>query len=201
MIGQFLTHPATAFTGGIILTIGGLAALLTSCAPPNRTATDVQDYRDELAKAPTAAADDGATKRFGNFLSGIGDENYVRENTSKVFARDAYLNDTLVTHRGAAEIEKYFLKTSRAMESYNVTIDEVVKSGPNHYFRWTMVFQAKALGQGKPIHSVGISQVRFDESGKVAFQQDFWDSGKNLFGQAPVAGAVIGFIRKQLEKP
>ena len=123
---------------------------------------------------------------------------YIRENTAKAYAPDAYLDDTLVVHRGACEIEEYFVKTSETMTSYQVTIDDVARSGPDHYVRWTMVFAAPALAGGKPVHSTGISQIRFNREGKVAFHQDFWDSGKNFYAHLPVVGGAVGYVRKRL---
>ena len=195
---QLVKHPAAAFLGGVVVAVGGIVAILISCNGPNTSSQDVADYKDEMQKAGGSPADPATLKRFGEFLSGIGDPAFVRTNTSKVYAADAYLNDTLVTHRGAVEIEAYFAKTSDTMKSYHTTIDDVFNSGSDYYFRWTMIFAAPALSSGEPIHSVGISQVRFNPEGKVTFHQDFWDSGKNLFGHAPVAGGVISFIRNRL---
>ena len=199
MLQSILKHPATAFFGGMVVAVGGLAVALYSFTEPNQSAADVGTYKDELSRIKGAPVDSATQRRFGDFLSGIGDKKYVRENTAKIYAENAFLNDTLVTHRGAAEIEAYFLKTSDTMKGYHVTVDDVFQSGNDYYFRWTMVFSAPALADGEPIHSIGVSQVRFNDEGKVAFHQDFWDSGKNLFGHAPVAGGVIGFIRKRLD--
>ena len=193
------------FSAGMIFTAGGLVLLLGACAAPNRTAENVETYRREMSKAgstgpkPGNSAEKAALDRFTSFLKGIDSQDFIRENTAKTYSKEAYLNDTLVTHHGAAEIEAYFLKTSGAMTQYKVTIEDVMRSGEDHYVRWTMVFAAPALSGGEPVHSIGISQVRFDQDGKVAFHQDFWDSGENFFGRAPVAGGVIGFIRKRLE--
>ena len=55
------------------------------------------------------------------------------------------------------------------------------------------------LAKGEPIHSVGISQVRFNENGKVVFHQDFWDSGRHIYGQIPVVGGMIGIIKDRMK--
>jgi len=205
MFQTILTHPITMFSAGMIFAVGGMAILLSACATPNRTAENVETYRREMSKAGEAGPQAGtpeekaALDRFTKFLQSISSREFIRENTAKTYAADAYLNDTLVTHHGAAEIEAYFLKTSEAMTDYKVTIEDVMRSGQDHYVRWTMIFAAPALSGGEPVHSIGISQVRFDADGKVAFHQDFWDSGENFFGRAPVAGGVIGFIRKRLQ--
>jgi hypothetical protein len=205
MLSSIITHPVAMFSAGMVFAVGGLAVILAACAAPNRTAEAVDDYRRELARAGTfgpaagSPAEKAALERFTAFLQGINDPDFIRENTANTYAADAYLNDTLVTHRGAAGIESYFLKTSAAMTDYKVTIDDIARSGDDHYVRWTMIFAAPALSGGQPVHSVGISQVRFDADGRVAFHQDFWDSGENFFGRAPVAGGIIGFIRKRLE--
>lgn len=76
-----------------------------------------------------------ALQRFSSFLQGIGDVNYVRENTLKVYSSDAYLDDTLAVHHGAAEIEAYFIKTSETMTDYQVAVDDVARSGNDYYVR------------------------------------------------------------------
>lgn len=200
-----LTHPAFTFAAGATLAMVAIALLAVSCTPPNQTAAIVESYRNEMARAGTAGPAPGTTaereavERFGAFLQGLASEEFVRENTSKTYTEDAFLNDTLVTHHGNREIEAYFVETSRAMTHFEVSIDDVARSGADHYIRWTMVFAAPALAKGEKVHSTGISQVRFAADGRVAFHQDFWDSGENFFGRLPVAGGAIGIIRKRLQ--
>ena len=200
-----LSHPAFTFTAGALLTVVVISLFAVSCTPANPTARIVDTYRQEMARAGTAgpaagtAAERVAIARFSTFLQNIGSEEFIRENTRKSYTEDAFLNDTLVTHRGNAEIEAYFIQTSQAMTHFEVSIDDVARSGSDHYVRWTMIFAAPALAKGEKIHSTGISQVRFAADGRVAFHQDFWDSGENFFGRAPVAGGIIGIIRKRLQ--
>jgi len=205
MIRSFLLHPTTTFIAGFAVAVGGVSLLLASCAASNRSAAALDDYKRAMQQAGDAgpaagsAEEKAAIARFGSFLQNIHDAEFVRSNTALTYAPDAYLNDTLVTHHGVEQIQAYFLQTSAAMTRYEVTIDDIARSGPDIYVRWTMLFAAPALSHGEPIQSVGISQVRFDSNGRVAFHQDFWDSGTNFYGQAPVAGNVIEFIRRRLK--
>lgn len=203
---NIVSHPLFTFVFGILAASVVLVLLLASCSGPNDTSNVVKSYRDAMDKsgsegpAPGSAAEKAAQERFGNFLKNVGTKSSIAENTAKTYAEGAYLNDTLVTHYGPQEIRDYFLKTAETMESFEVTIDDVARSGEDHYFRWTMIFSAPKLAKGEPIHSVGMSQVRFNAEGKVVFHQDFWDSGRNIFGQAPVTGGLIQFIRNRIAK-
>ena len=205
MTQSLLVHPIFTFVVGLIVAFVAIFLLLGSSAAPNRSAGAVADYRSSMASVAPSGLEPGgpgeraALDRFKAFLQGIGDVKFVRDNTPKVYAADAYLDDTLVVHHGAAEIEAYFVKTSETMKSYDVTIDDVARSGDNYYVRWAMIFAAPALSGGDPVHSIGISQIRFNGEGKVAFHQDFWDSGKNFYGHLPMVGGAIGFVRKRLE--
>lgn len=199
-----LTHPLVAFSAGLLIAAAVIFLLLNFFATPNQSVDEVNSYRASMEKVEASGLLAGgpgeiaALERFKSFLKGIGDVKYVRENTLKVYAADAYLDDTLVVHRGAAEIEAYFVKTSQTMTSYQVTIDDVARSGKDYYVRWTMVFSAPALSGGKPVHSIGISQVRLNREGQVEFHQDFWDSGKHFFAHLPVIGGAVGFVRNRL---
>lgn len=205
MLLQILLHPVAMFLAGLGVALVGVIGFLKFQAAPNRSAEEVSGYKSRLEKIPAApfepgsAAEAAALGRFTAFLQGIGDVESVLENTSKVYSADAFLDDTLVSHQGAAEIEAYFVQTSKLMTSYKLTVDDTARSGNDYYIRWTMVFAAPALAGGDAVHSVGVSQVRFDPDGKVAFHQDFWDSGKNFFAHLPGAGGLIGYIRKRLE--
>ena len=203
MLSTF-THPAVTFSAGALLAVVAISLFAISCTPANKTAQLVEAYRKEMVRAgtdgpaPGSAAEREAIARFSTYLQNLGDEAFVREHTRKTYSENAYLNDTLVAHHGAEAIEAYFLQTSRTVTHFEVSIDDVARSGADHYIRWTMVFAAPALANGENVHSTGISQVRFTADGKVAFHQDFWDSGENFFGRLPVAGGVIGLIRKRL---
>ncbi len=201
---NFIFHPVTTFFFGAIVAILFIVILLVSCTGPNDSAKIVEDYRTAMKKAgangpaPGTAEEKAAIERFSNFLKNVGTKSYIEENTAKVYTEGAFLDDTIATHYGPEEIKKYFLKTADTMTSFEVTIDDSSRSGPDHYIRWTMTFAAPALAKGEPIVSVGISQVRFDSEGKVAFHQDFWDSGKNIYGKAPFVGGMIGIVRKRM---
>lgn len=206
MLRSILRHPATTFATGFTVALGGIALLLASCGShSNRSAAALDDYKRALQQAgengpkPGSSEEKAAVERFSTFLQNIHDAEFIRTHTALTYAADAYLNDTLVTHHGVPEIQAYFLQTSAAMTHYEVTIDDVARSGADIYVRWTMVFAAPALAGGTQVHSTGISQVRFDSNGLVAFHQDFWDSGANFFGHAPVAGNLIEFIRRRLK--
>ena len=205
MLSSIIFHPLATFVAGLLVALCAVFFLLNSCAAPNTSAENVALYRSSMEKVVFSGLEAGgpgekaALQRFSSFLQGIGDVKYVRENTLQVYSADAYLDDTLAVHHGAAEIEAYFIKTSETMTSYEVTVDDVARSGKDYYVRWTMKFAAPALSGGKPVTSVGISQIRFNREGKVAFHQDFWDSGKNFYAHLPVIGGAVGYVSKRLK--
>lgn len=185
----------------ILLAVLVVVILIPACAPRPDTVKRVGEYESVLSStAPVASESPAGLEAFGEFLRNVGNKEYVRANTPKVYAENAYLNDTLVTHHGPEEIQAYFLETADTMKSYEVTIDDIASAGAEHYVRWTMVFTAPALNGGKPVKSVGMSHVRLNTEGKVVMHQDFWDSGTNIYGQLPVVGGIIETIRRRFEK-
>ena len=184
----------------ILLVLLVIAIAIPACSSNPDTAARVKEYKDTLASKPgTPGENPEAIAAFGKFLSNIHDKSYVEENAAKVYAPDAYLNDTLVTHHGPEEIKKYFLMTADTMETYEVTIDDQASNGQEHYVRWTMTFSAPKLNSGKPVVSTGMSHVRLNPSGQVIMHQDYWDSGTNIYGQLPVLGGAIETIRRRFE--
>ncbi|MCE2960911.1 MAG: nuclear transport factor 2 family protein [Akkermansiaceae bacterium] len=184
----------------LLLALLAIAILIPACTPNFNSAERVKEYKTILTKTrDTAPGNQESLKAFTEFLQKIDDKVFVESNTAKVYAADAYLNDTLVTHHGPDEIKTYFLATADTMTKYQVTVDDTVSSGNDHYVRWTMIFTAPKLNAGKPVESVGMSHVRFNSAGQVVMHQDFWDSGTNIYCQLPVMGGVIESIRRRFE--
>lgn len=185
----------------LLLALLAIAILIPACAPRFDSSTRTKEYKTVLTKTQgSVPGSKESLNAFTSFLQKIDDTSYVEANAAKVYAPDAYLNDTLVTHHGVGEIKAYFLNTAETMTQYQVTVDDTVSSGNDHYIRWTMVFTAPKLNGGNPIESVGMSHVRFNQAGQVIMHQDFWDSGTNIYGQIPVLGGVIESIRRRFEK-
>ena len=144
-----------------------------------------------------SAAEKEAIERFETFLAHL-DEKTAREKTEKVYAPEAFLNDTLKTLHGSPAIRDYFIKTAQGLESMTVTFDDVAVSGRNYYFRWTMETRMKNIAKGKTIRTIGVSMVRFDPQGRVILHQDFWDSAQGVWDHVPVIGSGIRWIQSQL---
>jgi len=160
--------------------------------------------RAEMEARPTVAAGSPAERqgieRLKLFLSRI-DAESVRSQTLTVYAPDAYLNDTLVSRRGATNIQTYFQATVEAAESITANIEDVTRSADGFYYvRWTMDVRMKKVAAGETIRTLGITLVRFDDQGRVLIHQDYWDSAAGLWDHVPGIGRGIRWIKGRLEQ-
>jgi limonene-1,2-epoxide hydrolase len=183
--------------------LGALVVLLVSCQTPNQSVMRVADFQRAIAEAKATAIpkgspeEDAAIARVTAFLSDLSPAN-VAATTKEVYAEDAYFNDTLKTLRGVEAIEEYLLETAHTVTSISVEFDDVARSGQDHYFRWRMDFQAQKLRKGETIRTIGITQIRFNNEGKVVLHQDFWDSTAGLFEHLPVTNQIVNAVKKRL---
>jgi len=182
-----------------------LGLLLAMCTlPASRAENPVASFQGALAATASvqgpargSAAEKAAIDRFENFLANL-DEKTAREETTKVYAPDAYLNDTLKTLHGSAAIREYFIRTAQGLDSMKVIFDDLAVSGRNYYFRWTMDTRMKHLAPGKTIRTIGVTMVRFDPQGRVILHQDFWDSAQGVWDHVPVLGTMIRWIQSKI---
>ena len=146
---------------------------------------------------PGSRAEAEALERFQRFFSDLTPERVTRE-CAQVYAADAILHDTLVTHRGIDEILPYFRKTAERAAGVRVTIDQSLREGPDFYIRWTMEITWRGFNQGRATRSVGMSQLRFNPEGKVVLHHDFWDAASGFFVHLPVLGPLIRWIKRRV---
>lgn len=172
------------------------ALLLTGCASGP---TDfAKDYHAALAARPGAKIADRAhgerlAARFASLYGDLSPSN-VQSKVREVYAPDAWFNDTIATESGIAAIEKYLLKTAQGAESVKAKVNAVAVSGSDCYVRWTMEVQTKNLAGGRPIITEGMSQLRFDEQGRIIFHQDFYNPADGIYRHLPLLGPAIRYV-------
>lgn len=149
------------------------------------------------APKPGTPEFDAAIARFRGYFGDL-KEDSVKTKTKLVYAPDAWFNDTLKSLRGAEAIEHYLSETARAVESCTVDVDEVIPTPQGVYVRWRMHILFKKFRKGEVQDSIGMTLLRFDKEGRVAYHQDYWDSGANLFEKVPVLGAGIRAVKRRL---
>lgn len=183
-----------------------LLLLSASCGGKTAVVDPVKFHADAMAATDPAAlgapamgspAQKAAVDRFAAFFGDL-DEARVKANIRNVYAPDAWLNDTLKSLRGVDAIEHYLVETSRNVESCKVDIDEVVPAPSGVYVRWHMRIRFKKFHKGETQTSIGVTLLRFDKEGRVAYHQDFWDAASYLFEKVPVVGAGIRAVKRRL---
>ncbi|MFP4281128.1 MAG: nuclear transport factor 2 family protein [Opitutales bacterium] len=146
---------------------------------------------------PESPEAEAAIERFRRFFSDLTVDR-VEEECARVYARDAILHDTLVTHQGIDEILPYFRSTAERAAGVNVTIDRTVRDGSDYFIQWTMDITWKGFGKGRTTRSVGMSHLRFNAAGEVVLHHDFWDSTSGFFEHLPVIGGLLRWIKRRV---
>lgn len=183
-----------------------LAPLLAACGGRSAVVDPMKFHADALAAtepkalgapAPGSAAQKEAIARFTAFFGDLKEER-VKASIRSVYAPEVWFNDTLKSIRGVDALEHYLVETSRAVDSCKVDVDEVVPTESGVYVRWRMHIGFKKFRRGTVQSSIGVTLLRFDKEGRVAYHQDYWDSGANLFEKVPVLGAGIRAVKRRL---
>jgi hypothetical protein len=176
------------------------AVALSACATTPRGAPEenwmdylevVRSLEEEgVVLEPGSPEERWATERFQELLRDFKAPDFA-ERIEDVYAEDAFFNDTLKTVRGSAAIAEYLAATAEAIDKGTVEFLDVVSDNGNYYFRWAMTVRFKSFASGEDTRSVGMSHVRFDDTGKVVLHQDFWDSTGGLFEHVPGLGWML----------
>ncbi len=185
-----------------------LAALLAACSsPPRKEAMSVLDWHKAALEAtapervgtvaPGSPEEAAAVARFQEYWSSFTPER-VHSKLSSVYAPDAWLDDTIKSLHGLDAIEAYMAESAGGAESCSVEPEDWTRKGPDFYMRWKMHVRFKKLKKGETTSTLGVTHLRFNVDGKVAYHQDYWDSARGIWEHVPVLGWAIRKIKAGL---
>lgn len=154
--------------------------------------------RGDGSMEPGSTREHEALARFSDFFSHLSVE-AVDTKLRDTYAEDVYFNDTLKTVRGLDQLVEYLRGSAEAAEDVRVEILETTRTAAGDYLvRWKMMIRFKKFAKGQDTWSIGMSHLRFDGDGRVAYQQDYWDSASGLFEHVPLLGHGIKAIKKRV---
>jgi hypothetical protein len=171
-------------------------ALMLGCGASNELRYPLR-YQKALVAVAAAPVPAGAAQRFAGFFEAV-DQPGVAARVDALYGDDVYFSDTLFVTEDRAALTRHFERLSGSGAHIDVDVDDAVVSGANLYLRWRMQVSFPN-DRGTPrTQTIGMTQLRFDESGRVRFQQDFWDSNEGFYRQVPVLGWAIGRVEARL---
>ena len=175
-----------------------LIALLYACSSPtkfqnNRTA-DV--YFDQLKSTQSTSIQNvrvAFDTIYKDFKVGV-----TESNIRNLYADSLYFNDTITIIENIDELVTYMTNSAAHINSTHVDILEVIKGENDYFIRWSMEMDFNAKGKAVHSKSIGITQLRFNDAGKIVFHQDFWDSSEAFIEHLPYIGYLVKKVKSTL---
>ena len=111
-------------------------------------------------------------------------------------APDVRFRDPFNDVRGQDQIIRIFAKMYEDVAEPTFEVLDSAVSGSNSYIRW--IFRFKNKKNGRTFSVDGMTEVHFDETGRVTAHLDHWDVASQLYEHLPVLGFVLRMIRRRL---
>ena len=180
---------------GFIVSIIFITVAVSKTPKSNSDAAEV--YFDGMKRAGDTLTVDDVKNTFLKLFRDLkigANEKIIRE----IYAENLYFNDTFRTLNNIEELIPYMTHTADMVKSTTVEILDTAYSGTDYYVRWVMVMEFKAKRKDIYSKSIGMTQLRFNQEGKIVFHQDFWDSTEAFYQHLPYIGYFIRKIRSKL---
>jgi hypothetical protein len=179
----------------------GILMTTTACTSthPSPITAPTAIYRKAIEQAPFEKGEQAKAglERLAAFFADFSESN-VTQTVRGVYAKDAYLRDGFKELQGVEAIAPYMIRSAAALRTCSFDFEDVAVHGGDHYIRWVMHTNLKRDAPERVAHVIGMSHVRFDSEGRVAFQQDYWDPSDVLYSRIPVAGWLIEKVKSTL---
>ncbi len=132
--------------------------------------------------------------------------NYIHlfENLSEDRIRgcDAYVSpdihfiDPFNDIRGIEAFKKLLHKTLEDVRDPVFQVTRRIKDEDILYLKWEFSGSVRVIGHWSV---TGLSEIEFDDQGRVCRHVDYWDASTHFYNRLPVIGSLIRLIRRRLQ--
>ncbi len=120
------------------------------------------------------------------------------ERMGEVYATDAYFRDPFNEVTGLPAIQKIFRHMYEPLVEPRFVILETIEEGDRLVLTWDMLYRIRKFKPELERKIHGLSLLRFDAEGRVAFHRDYWDAAGELYAQLPLVGPLMRFLARKM---
>jgi steroid Delta-isomerase len=114
------------------------------------------------------------------------------------YSDDAWFKDPFNEVRGLPAIQLIFIHMFRQVEMPRFVITEHVVAQNGAMLAWEFHYLLRVLGRNRRQVVRGVSHLKFDSDGKVAYHRDYWDAAEELYMKLPLVGGLMRWLRARL---
>ena len=114
------------------------------------------------------------------------------------YAENAWFKDPFNEVRGVETIQRIFSHMFGQVDEPRFVVSERVADANGAVLVWTFHYRSRGASNAEEYIIRGVSHLKFDADGKVAFHRDYWDTGEELYMKIPLLGALMRFLRRRL---
>ena len=114
------------------------------------------------------------------------------------YAADVVFEDPVTRIEGLKELKKYYSHAYKNVISIRFEFGAIFNNGDDYAAPWTMHLAVKGLNKEQPYSVKGLSHLKFNSSGLVAYHRDYVDLGDMVYERIPLIGAGVRKLKKFL---
>lgn len=118
------------------------------------------------------------------------------ERIGDFYAPDAFFKDPFNEVRGLDDIGRIFAHMFDQVADPRFRITERIAAANGAMLAWDFTFRFKPGSETITVR--GVSHLRFDADGRVAYHRDYWDAAEELYAKLPLIGALMRLLRRRL---
>jgi hypothetical protein len=116
----------------------------------------------------------------------------------QVYAPSIVFEDPLHRFEGIDSLRAYFERLNSQLVEGRFTFDTPVIGEGMAVLPWVMNLRLRRLPH--PVIVPGCSHIRYDQTGRITYQRDYFDAGALIYEQIPVLGFVIRRIKAAFQQ-
>lgn len=114
------------------------------------------------------------------------------------YAKEVYFKDPFNEVTGIDRLQNIFAHMFEQLAEPRFVVLEQLATPAGAMLAWELHYRPRGWGGGRAQRIRGVSHLRFDAHGKVAYHRDYWDAAEELYQKLPLLGTLMRALRARL---
>ena len=114
------------------------------------------------------------------------------EELDALYSNTIAFSDPINQANGIAQLKTVLVDLFKQLNNIQIEVSNQSGDRQHGFIRWTMSYEFR----GKPRSIDGVTFARFDDTGRITKQDDYWDASFPIYGEFPLMGLAMKGIRR-----